>query len=63
VFELAEEIGRAAEFASAVFAAFFRDDLDIGDPATLIRLAGPFGLSPSAVHAALASESRKRRHL
>lgn len=45
--------GRAAEMVEALFAAHFAEGRDIGDPGTLVLIAGRLGLDARAAHALL----------
>jgi 2-hydroxychromene-2-carboxylate isomerase len=45
----AEDLGKGAAFARAVFAARFLEGQDVGDPGTLARLAGACGLDGEAL--------------
>ena len=47
-FQHAKAHGLAAEYNHAVFAAFFQEDQDIGDPEVLTKVAGAVGIDPAA---------------
>lgn len=51
----AQEQGKAAEWMAAAYKAYFTDALDIGDHATLAKLAGENGLDAGEVLAMLSS--------
>lgn len=58
----ATDAGRGAAYHRAVLIAFFRDDLDIGDPDVLTAIAAEIGLDPHAFRAALAADDTAQRH-
>ncbi|SFS68676.1 DsbA family protein [Paenibacillus sp. BC26] len=55
----AQEQGKAAEWMSAVYKAYFTDALDIGDHDTLAKLAGESDLDASLVLTMLSSDRYK----
>ncbi|MDF4254340.1 DsbA family protein [Streptomyces sp. WMMB303] len=60
--QYAAEQGRAGAYHRRVQAAFFREDLDIGDRAVLARLAAETGLDPAGYTAALDDPEYAERH-
>jgi predicted DsbA family dithiol-disulfide isomerase len=54
-YRFAERAGKAGEYNTRVFAAFFQEDRDIGDLDVLTSLAGDTGLDADAFRAALES--------
>ncbi|MEU3190511.1 DsbA family protein [Streptomyces sp. NPDC006992] len=60
--QYAAEHGRAGVYHRRVLAAFFREDLDIGDRAVLVRLAAEAGLDPAGYDAALDDPEYAERH-
>lgn len=46
---------KAVAFARAVYAAYFVDDVPIGDPANLLAIAGRLGMDAAAMDTAIAS--------
>ncbi|MFD0203468.1 MULTISPECIES: DsbA family oxidoreductase [Saccharothrix] len=58
----AADHGRAGPYHRRVRTAFFREDLDIGDPVVLARLAGEAGLDPAGYAAALDAPAYAERH-
>lgn len=51
--------GKQTAMVSALFRAYWRDEADIGDPATLAALAGKIGLDATAMERLLASDADK----
>jgi predicted DsbA family dithiol-disulfide isomerase len=49
--------GKQTAMVSALFRAYWRDEADIGDPATLAGLAGTIGLDAAAMARLLASDA------
>ncbi|MPY64239.1 DsbA family oxidoreductase [Streptomyces spongiae] len=60
--QYALEQGRGDVYHRRVMRAFFRENLDIGDPVILVRLAEEAGLAPAAYAAALDDEEYAERH-
>jgi 2-hydroxychromene-2-carboxylate isomerase len=52
---------KAVEFAKAAYYALFVDNINIGDPATVVTLAGNLDVEPTALTQALASPEIKER--
>ena len=61
-FQFAREQGKGTEYNHRVLEAFFRDGLDIGDPAVLARLAADAGLDPIAFREALDTRRYRQAH-
>ncbi len=61
-FQFAKKAGKALEYHSRVFHAFFQEDRDIGDPAELTKLAAEIGLDESSFRAALESGEYAELH-
>jgi len=61
-FQFAQERGAGAAYNHRVLEAFFHDDLDIGDPAVLARLAGDVGLDAVAFRGALDARRYREAH-
>jgi len=51
----------AVPFAQAIFSAYFTEDIDIGEPDTVVRIAGDLGIDRAALTAALADQAVKDR--
>ncbi|OEV02047.1 MULTISPECIES: DsbA family oxidoreductase [Streptomyces] len=60
--QYAQEHGRGHAYHQRLMAAFFREDLDIGDRAVLARLAEEAGLDPAGYTQALDDEWYAERH-
>jgi len=60
--QYALEQGRAGVYHRRVMAAFFRENLDIGDRVVLARLAEEAGFDPAAYDAALDDQEYAERH-
>ncbi len=54
-FQFAKKAGKALEYNTRVFHAFFQEDRDIGDLAELTKLAGEIGLNEASFLSALES--------
>ena len=61
-FQFARDHRRGNEYNHRVLEAFFRDGLDIGDPAVLTRLAGEVGLDGAEFREALADRRYRESH-
>jgi predicted DsbA family dithiol-disulfide isomerase len=61
-FQFARERGAGTAYNHRVLEAFFRDVLDIGDPAVLTRLAADVGLDPVAFREALDTRRYREAH-
>jgi predicted DsbA family dithiol-disulfide isomerase len=61
-FQFAREHGAGTPYNHRVLEAFFRDGLDIGDPAVLGRLAADVGLDAAAFREALDRRQYKEAH-
>ncbi|MFJ6700833.1 DsbA family protein [Streptomyces sp. NPDC091272] len=59
----AERHGVALPYDNRVFDAYFHEDRDIEDPATLAELAGEVGLDPAEFHAWTVSRAAEAEHL
>ncbi|OLT42471.1 thioredoxin [Saccharomonospora sp. CUA-673] len=62
VLQLARERGLAHEYSTAMFAAFFQRDCDIGREDEIIAVATEVGLDAEEAAAALGSEQRREQH-
>lgn len=60
VLHLAGELGQQGALKERFFRAYLTEGAPIGDPETLVRLAGEVGLDPDHVRAVLASDSHAR---
>ncbi|WGW12958.1 DsbA family protein [Saxibacter everestensis] len=63
VLQLAKERGVGEEYSTAIFRAFFQQDLDIGAEDVIVEVAGSVGLDRSDVALALASGERSARQM
>lgn len=61
-FQFARAHGTGAAYNHRVLEAFFRDGLDIGDPAVLTRLAADVGLDAGAFRSALEHRTYREAH-
>jgi predicted DsbA family dithiol-disulfide isomerase len=61
-FQFAREHGAETTYNHRVLEAFFRDGLDIGDPAVLARLAADVGIDPAAFREALDTRRYREAH-
>ena len=61
-FQFARDHGRGTDYNHRVLEAFFRDGLDIGDPAALSRLAGEVALDPAEFREALDERRYRECH-
>lgn len=61
-YQFARAHGRGPDYNDRVLRAFFQDDLDIGDPAVLARLAGEVGLDAEAFRQALDERRYREAH-
>jgi predicted DsbA family dithiol-disulfide isomerase len=61
-FQFARDQHRGSEYNHRVLEAFFRDGLDVGDPAVLTRLAGEVGLDPAEFREALTDRRYRESH-
>lgn len=59
VLQLAQERGLAASYSTAMFAAFFQQDRDIGRDDVILDVAASVGLDRGEVEQALTSETRR----
>jgi 2-hydroxychromene-2-carboxylate isomerase len=65
--DLADDVGLGAAWRTAAYQAYWRDDLDLGDPSLVASLAGHVGLDGELVDALLADSGgvaavRRRTH-
>lgn len=62
ILQVAQEKGLAAAYSQAIFRAFFQQDLDIGKPEVIARVAKSIGIPHDDVMHALSSSERRSQH-